>query len=202
MPERNPSSPPATRSIDSSALKAFAHPLRLRLYDRLKDHGPATASMLARATGESTGQTSYHLRQLERHGLVSEVVGRGTARERWWQSEGISFGLDVVADDQEAMTSMELVQRHQVQERAHRTVEWIERHGQEPREWLEVALFDELTVRMTVEEAAELGRAVGRVVAEHGDRAKAARLEHGEEGTRMVKFYSATFPLADEGDDR
>lgn len=197
MTERNPL-PGRAPAIDTSALKAFAHPLRLRLYDHLKDHGPATATMLARATGESTGQTSYHLRQLERHGVVSEVVGRGTGRERWWQAEGISFGVEVVGDDPGALTSVELVQRHQVQERARRGLEWIERQSHEEREWLEVALMDELTARMTPEEVRDLARALSQVVAEHGERARAARQEDGGEGTRMVKLYSAIFPLPAE----
>ena len=82
------------RTLDVAALKAFSHPLRMRLYDLLKDGGPATASMLARAIGESTGQTSYHLRQLERHGLITEDTGRGTGRERWWQPVGFRFDAE------------------------------------------------------------------------------------------------------------
>lgn len=201
MVERNPQSLYA-RQVDASALKAFAHPLRMRLYDRLKDHGPATASMLARATGENTGQTSYHLRQLERHGAVSEVVGRGTARERWWQAEGISFGLEVAEQDPAALTSLEQVQRYQVHERARRQLEWIDRHEQEPREWLEATGFNELTTLMTAKEMADLGRAVAQVIAEHRERAKAARREDGEEGTRMVKLYISVFPLPEEEEDR
>lgn len=197
MNERTPPSPRA-RQIDASALKAFAHPLRMRLYDRLKDHGPATASMLSRVTGESTAQTSYHLRQLARHGVVSEVVGRGTARERWWQAEGISFGLEVADEDPGVLSSIELVQRHQVQERARRTMEWIDRHREEPREWLEVSVFDELTTRMTSGEAAALGAELARVVAEHRDRARRSRDEAGDEGTRVVKLYSAMFPLRED----
>ncbi|QFG69949.1 winged helix-turn-helix domain-containing protein [Ornithinimicrobium pratense] len=197
MFERNP--PPVhARAIDTSALKAFAHPLRLRLYDHLKDHGPATATMLARATGESTGQTSYHLRQLERHGVVSELVGRGTGRERWWQAEGISFGFEVLAEDPGALTSVELIQRHQVQERARRGMEWIDRQPHEEREWLEVAITDELTARMTPQELQALNTALAEVVAEHRDRARAAREEHGDEGTRTVKVYRQLFPLRAE----
>lgn len=197
MAERNPL-PVHARAIDISALKAFAHPLRLRLYDHLKDHGPATATMLAGVTGESTGQTSYHLRQLERHGVVSEVTGRGTGRERWWQAEGVSYTLDVAGDDAAARSSMEVIARHQVQERARRQLEWIDRQGGEERGWLEVSTFDELTAQMTPQELSELNTALAEVVAEHRDRARLAREEHGDEGTRTVKVYRQLFPLPED----
>ncbi|WP_448629285.1 winged helix-turn-helix domain-containing protein [Cellulomonas soli] len=74
----------ADRPVDVRRLRALAHPLRTALYDALTT-GPATASGLAERLGESSGATSYHLRQLAEHGFVEEVPGRGTGRERWWQ---------------------------------------------------------------------------------------------------------------------
>ena len=47
--------------------------------------GPSTASHLARAVGESTGSTSYHLRALAKAGLLEEDTERGNGRERWWR---------------------------------------------------------------------------------------------------------------------
>ena len=49
-------------------------------------NGPSTASRLGRLVGESSGATSYHLRQLAEYGFVEEVEGQGTARERWWRA--------------------------------------------------------------------------------------------------------------------
>lgn len=73
------------RSLDAGALKALAHPLRVRIYDILSQYGAQTASSLAELLGESTGSTSYHLRALAAHDLIREVAGRGTGRERWWE---------------------------------------------------------------------------------------------------------------------
>lgn len=73
------------RELDLAALKGLSHPLRVQLFNKLSELGPMTASGLAEALGESSGATSYHLRQLAKHGLVQEVEGRGTARERWWE---------------------------------------------------------------------------------------------------------------------
>ena len=85
MPEAAPLEP-AVHVTDVRALRALAHPLRSRLLAQLRLHGPATASRLGRAVGESSGSTSYHLRQLAAYGFVEEVEGQGTARERWWRA--------------------------------------------------------------------------------------------------------------------
>ena len=55
---------PAVQVTDVRALRALAHPLRNRLLGQLRLNGPATASQLGRVVGESSGSTSYHLRQL------------------------------------------------------------------------------------------------------------------------------------------
>ena len=52
------------RVLDSGALRALAHPLRVKIYDILSQYGPQTASSLAERLGESSGATSYHLRAL------------------------------------------------------------------------------------------------------------------------------------------
>ena len=68
------------------ALKALAHPLRLRMLGLLRIEGPATATTLATRLGINTGATSYHLRQLEKHGFVVEDAALGNARDRWWRA--------------------------------------------------------------------------------------------------------------------
>src|SRR5689334_12619211 len=57
---------------DGRSLRALAHPLRLRLLGLLRMDGAATASQLAARTGQSSGATSYHLRQLAAYGFVIE----------------------------------------------------------------------------------------------------------------------------------
>ncbi|MGR7025908.1 helix-turn-helix domain-containing protein [Geodermatophilus sp. URMC 62] len=71
---------------DPRVLRAVAHPLRASLLGLLRAEGPSTASRLGQRLGESSGSTSYHLRQLAASGLVEEVPGEGTGRERWWRA--------------------------------------------------------------------------------------------------------------------
>lgn len=79
---RHPADDPV---IDVGALRALAHPLRVELYELVSAHGPMTASMLARRLGETSGATSYHLRQLARHGLIEDDPDQPRGRERWWR---------------------------------------------------------------------------------------------------------------------
>lgn len=67
-------------------LQGLVHPVRMRILHLLRDEGPATSTLLAARTGQSTGVTSYHLRVLARHGYVVEDEGRGNRRDRWWRA--------------------------------------------------------------------------------------------------------------------
>ncbi|WP_151525616.1 winged helix-turn-helix domain-containing protein [Serinicoccus kebangsaanensis] len=194
MTERK-QSPIAARAVDAATLKAFAHPLRMRMYDHLKDHGAATASTLARAMGESTGQTSYHLRQLAKHGLVEEDPDRGTTRERWWIAAGFSFTPDTLGDDAGTRTTLQVVQQHQLQERMRRLQEWLERSADDDPAWVAVASSNEVTLPMTADELEAMSLAIAEVMREHLDRARESRGRDGDEGRRTVKLYQYAFPL-------
>ncbi|MER6137142.1 helix-turn-helix domain-containing protein [Streptomyces sp. NPDC001815] len=89
---------------DPAALKALAHPLRLKILRHLAVFGPATSTTLAAALGENTGTLSYHLRRLERGGFIEDVPDRPNSRERWWR--GVR-GLDVRRPAQGEMTDGE-----------------------------------------------------------------------------------------------
>ncbi|AGW41580.1 ArsR family transcriptional regulator [Leifsonia xyli subsp. cynodontis DSM 46306] len=85
---------PHPEPLGMPALRALAHPLRVEIINELSDFGPATASQLAQRLGESSGATSYHLRQLAKHEVIVEDDERGKGRERWWKMPpgGISLG--------------------------------------------------------------------------------------------------------------
>jgi DNA-binding transcriptional ArsR family regulator len=103
MPIDQPTSQAGAREsefvlLDRARLRALAHPLRVRLLALLRTHGPATATTLARRVGQSSGVTSYHLRQLEASGFIVDDPERGNRRERWWKSEHRGTRFDP-ADD-------------------------------------------------------------------------------------------------------
>jgi DNA-binding transcriptional ArsR family regulator len=74
------------RTLDAHSLRGLAHPLRVRLLRLLRIDGPATATGLAQRLGETSGTTSWHLRQLAEHGFVEDDAERGNRRERWWRA--------------------------------------------------------------------------------------------------------------------
>lgn len=183
------------REIGSEAMKAFAHPLRMAMYDYLSERGSATATMLAQVMSESTGQTSYHLRQLERHGFVEEDAERGTARERWWRPVGFSFrGLDL-AKDPESMAPTMLLLQTQVTRRADSLRRWLDQAPREPQEWADASIENSTTIPMTAAELAVLNDAVMTVIHEHAERARQRHDAGRTDGERRVRIYLDSFPL-------
>lgn len=87
--------------VDRSNLRGLTHPLRVRLLGRLRAEGPATASRLASQFDTTSGDISYHLRQLARYGFIEEDPERGTRRERWWRAAHDRTQFDELAMDPE-----------------------------------------------------------------------------------------------------
>ncbi|GAA2983687.1 ArsR/SmtB family transcription factor [Actinokineospora diospyrosa] len=77
---------PRYNRVGAETLKVIAHPLRMRMLGVLRAHGPNTATGLAARLGESSGTTSWHLRQLADAGFIEEDTERGNRRERWWRA--------------------------------------------------------------------------------------------------------------------
>ncbi|PFG20814.1 winged helix-turn-helix domain-containing protein [Serinibacter salmoneus] len=115
----------APTSIGPAALKAFAHPLRMRLYGELVNRGAATASQLGRALGESSGQTSYHLRQLEKHGFVEDDPGHGGGRERWWRARGFALSEPELIRDPATSAAALAVMHQAVADRTSTLAAWL-----------------------------------------------------------------------------
>jgi len=74
-------------------------PFRLRLRGELVEGGPATATQLAARIGESSGTTSYHLRQLAAYGFVDDEPTLGIGRERYWRALHRSTWFDMSVAD-------------------------------------------------------------------------------------------------------
>ncbi|MDD9207897.1 helix-turn-helix domain-containing protein [Georgenia sp. 10Sc9-8] len=190
------------RELDASALKAYAHPLRVRIMRYLADHGAATATELGRHLDESTGQTSYHLRQLARHGLVEDDPSRGTGRERWWKGTSFRFNASELSKDPALVPAARLVLDAVVQERTEKLSRWMS--GRPPEEWSGgSAVHTTLTLQLTPVEAQRLNDEIAAVF----DRFKELNAPRDTaavetpEGAARVRVYYDTFPLLEEGPD-
>ncbi|WP_067169203.1 winged helix-turn-helix domain-containing protein [Microtetraspora niveoalba] len=141
----------AFRVTDPRTLKAVAHPLRVRLLGALRMEGPATATELAARFGESSGSTSYHLRQLARYGFVEEDAERRDRRERRWRAAHAftSWSNAELAGTPEGREAVAFM-RHRQLEVLRSTVEAFERDGETwSPEWIDVAGTSDDIVRLT-----------------------------------------------------
>jgi len=193
--DKTPAPAHRERAIGPEALKAFAHPLRMALYDALVEYGSATATMLARRLGESTGQTSYHLRQLERHGFVEDDPDKPSGRERWWRSIGFSLEGRSMLEDPSIAAATGLVLQRVIDERTSVLAHWMTHPDTEP-EWAEVGINQRATVGMTADELQALITELEEVVDRHVGAARSTDVP----GRRRVRLYLDAFPLprADE----
>ena len=141
---------PTKHVTDVRTLRAIVHPLRIRLLTLLRLDGPATATELARRTGESSGATSYHLRQLERFGYV-EDDGPQSGRERRWRATSRSTSWDAAdfAADSEGRAVSDALERRQVQRAVDQFERWVARRDAMDPAWMHAATVGDDALRLT-----------------------------------------------------
>ena len=195
--DTSPKNPFATRTASTQDIKAFTHPLRMRLWRILSDQGMATASMLARLTGESSGQTSYHLRQLEKFGFVEEVPGEGTGRERWWKPLGFSATLFPTTEEPELDPSRHVLSQFLIDEHAEHLARWRDQAQHEPDEWRQATTSTTAGTWMTDAELKRLSEALEAVVHKHVEGAWERHERAKRDGERRIRVYIDTLVLPD-----
>ncbi|PDT14236.1 transcriptional regulator [Rhizobium sp. J15] len=172
---------------EPTALKALAHPMRLRMLGMLRIDGPATATQLAARLGLNSGATSYHLRQLAQYGFIEEAP-HGSRRDRWWrasheltsvppsEAEGEALDLDI-AFNQAALT----LQVGQMQQA-------LEEYAELPAEWRKATAADDIIIPMTADQAEALTKRLREIILEAMQ--AAPRLgEAASQEAGMVPFY-------------
>ncbi len=182
--------PAVTRISDPQVLRGLAHPLRARLLGLLRLEGPSTASRLAERVGESSGATSYHLRQLAAYGMVVDAPDRGTGRERWWQAahRSTSWEPDEIVAQPGGLEANALMQRQQIEMMGRELRSWVDSDSPDP-EWTGVAGLSDYVLRLTPAETRQVLEEVYAVL----DR-WAARTHDPRPGTLPVNVFSAAFP--------
>jgi DNA-binding transcriptional ArsR family regulator len=194
MPERR-------LEMDAPSLKALAHPMRVQILRILQLRKRASVTSLAEELGETTGATSYHLRQLARHGFVEEFddedpdahrsAGR---RQRWWR----------MAVDQIHMTGFEFMQNDDTREavgfllrefqadRNRRLTNWFATAPLWPVAWQKASSDLDANLELNPTQTRALADEIAAVIARYHD------MKPGR-GARTVDVQYAVFP-ADTGD--
>lgn len=189
--------PALERSLGAESLKAFAHPLRMNLYSELQRGGSATASQLARALGESSGQTSYHLRQLERHGFVEDDPEHTGGRERWWRPVGFRLSDPELMDDPATTRAVGSVIGQVIAERTATLSAWLEHL--DPSLTIAAGQLSSSTMELTPAESETLTEDLLAVVERHS---QAAKSRPAPADARRIRVYVDVIPLRFDKPDR
>ncbi|MER5849841.1 helix-turn-helix domain-containing protein [Streptomyces sp. NPDC002012] len=170
---------------DPRALRAYAHPTRMRLVGMLRREGPSTATRAAELIGESVASCSYHLRMLAKYGLV-EQAGGGQGREKPWRAVAKYTSWPAHSDDtavDEAAVALSTTVAELYFERLTRAME--QRHRL-PREWREAEEFGDHQLYLTAGELVELRERIRELLRAYDGRNDDPALR--PEGARIVEF--------------
>jgi DNA-binding transcriptional ArsR family regulator len=186
---------------DAMALRALAHPQRLRMLGMLRINGPATATRLAERMGLNSGATSYHLRQLARHGFIVEDETRGNARDRWWKAahETTTFLEDEADEDALdaglAFAEAALTAQFAEMQRA------LARHTQLPMEWRKASTMSDYIIPLAAADAEALLDKLNAVLSEAMAQAPKAGSNYAPD-LKPVSIMLHAFPRGPEGDEQ
>jgi DNA-binding transcriptional ArsR family regulator len=197
--ESPPAFQPRDLDGDPTALRALAHPLRLRLIEELTLRGPMTATEASAHVGESPSSCSFHLRTLAKYGFVEEAEG-GTGRQRPWRVVQVgsrwSTTSETPAGERAAGETLSAV----VRDRDLRLYEEYRARADElDDEWRRTAFNSNYGAWLTPAELDAISEGLTALWEPY-----LGRLGHPEtipDGARMVHLFAYGFPRADFFDD-
>jgi len=176
---------------DARALRAVAHPLRLRLIGLLRTEGPLTATQAGQRVGESAQSCWFHLRQLSKYGLVEEAGG-GRGRERPWRATAMSTTWPRVAATPELAAATELFMTVLAERYFEDLMRWLSTKAGDPPEWQDASFFGDSLLYVTAEELAAIKRELRALVDRYLERVPNQALR--PPGARPVTFLHFGFP--------
>jgi DNA-binding transcriptional ArsR family regulator len=175
---------------DVAVLRLLAHPVRRRIEEQLR-RGPVTSTTLAQALGESTGLTSYHLRQLAKSGFVEEVPELATGKERWWRAvPGDRRFPPYSAQTADMRAASAEMSRYNLAELVE-LYETFERQAPDLGEWADAFLFSRATIRVDLPQLREFFEEYIQLVQRYG---LAAEDVGGDRKPVLVRLFG--FPEA------
>jgi DNA-binding transcriptional ArsR family regulator len=127
-------------------MRALAHPVRIELLRVLRE--PRTATECAEALGESPQSCSYHLRTLAKYGFV-ERAPAANGKERPWRKvkTGLNWSASTDPEASRALSSTFLA----------RDMRRLHEYLADPDEDWPEPMYSQMNLRVTYDEAAELG---------------------------------------------
>ena len=178
------------RLTDPVALRAYAHPIRMKLVGLLRREGPHTATQAAEKVGESVPSCSFHLRQLAKYGLVERVPGID-AREKPWRATAHFTSWESDSDNPEHRAAIDHLDAVVFARYAERVQEFLRRRQLEPREWRRVTGPSDHFLYVTPSELRELERRIDELLEEFAPRATdPSRRPAKARGVEIIRFVT------------
>jgi predicted ArsR family transcriptional regulator len=183
---------PPIELTDPRALRAYAHPVRGKLLGLLRRRGPLTATGAAELLGESSGTTSFHLRQLAKYGLVEEAPG-GTGRQKPWQATSLLTHIPPIQATPEAAEAAKQLRISMAQRYFEWLVRWLQQTDDETDEWRSAALFGDRIIWATAAELEDVKQAVEDLIEPYARRL--TETAERPEGAREISYIAFAFPM-------
>ncbi|GAA1990728.1 helix-turn-helix domain-containing protein [Catenulispora subtropica] len=181
---------------DPKAMRALAHPVRLALLERLRRHGPATASQLSPQVGATPSVASWHLRHLAEFGLVRDAEPGPDRRERRWEAVASGFRFGGVAQTPEGRDAARTLIEQIILRARDLPQRWASEVAPELEpEWQDEGGIYDTRIYATAEEAAQIAQAMEMVLAPFVLRGA----EKAPDGARPVRYLRYILP--ESGDD-
>lgn len=176
---------------DARSIRAIAHPARLKVIDELFQGQVRTSTELAELTGLSASAMSYHLRSLEKWGIVQRVLDGDDGRERPWKAAGksLSWTNDVGAE----VGPVSIIVKQLFDEMAGRMDAWQRVEPNAPAEWRDGSTLMRGFPWFTAEEAVRFTEGVQALLHEIG----APTEPEASEGARRHALLFAMVPTTD-----
>jgi len=190
VPEPARVAPPDAELVaDPLALRAVAHPMRIKLIGMVGLAGTLTASEAARQLDSTAAVTAYHLRTLAKYGFV-EDAGGASARERPWRltQRAVSFSWD---DDDPAGRALTRVAQDGWFERVRSYRELKDQYPQEVRDASDAS---ESVLMATPAEVMELTEQIHELLRPFRERIDPARRPPGIVPMEILVFTHPVVP--------
>src|SRR5215471_5442390 len=182
---------------DPRAIRALAHPARLAIIEALFPGDELTATECAALTGLSPSATSYHLKSLERWGIVEAGQARADGRDRPWKAKGRSIEVSSYVPRGIVLAERAVLETFLDRNRA-LIAEFLDRQASEPPEWRDAAELASSDYWLTAEELAEVSRTLRSVLQPYKDRRRGSRPDK----SRRVRVVRVIVPRAESADGK
>lgn len=175
---------------DPRAIRALAHPARLAILEALFEGAELTSTECATLTGLSPSATAYHLKALEKWGIVRPGTRRGDARQRPWTACGLSLEVDSSAPLRSSLAEKAILNLaiNRDREAAFR---FLDRAASEPKLWRDTVNVHSGAYWLT---PAEVDEVVSSLVAIMEMKKGGPRRGNGPAAARRIRISLLTFP--------